>query len=231
MAWKAYLRGHDQDLRTLRREFASGDPKVSENESGTFLESPRLDGSPGDHVALSKDAAELLVAINAAARMLEASYQPVELVNRFEDETGAFTAILVSDTLTIREEVAITVSGRVDGPSAAPTLPGPDLAAASLRDPQLREAVGWVVAPQVTWADLYKAKEVITGAVPDLVARGWCTKAELSAFGASANLPQVSGRDARHARHSAGAPRRSMTHPEGLTFIMRLLRYWAESVT
>jgi len=42
-------------------------------------------------------------------------------------------------------------------------------------------------------------------------------KNEISAFGASANNPDVSGEAARHARHKGSAPRHSMTIDEGRT--------------
>ena len=53
---------------------------------------------------------------------------------------------------------------------------------------------------------------------------GLASARELKAFTASANRPDVSGADARHARSSGNAPSHHMLLPEGRQFISDLVR-------
>jgi hypothetical protein len=59
---------------------------------------------------------------------------------------------------------------------------------------------------------------------------GLASADDLSAFGASANRPDVSGAEARHARMSGGLPKHHMSLPEGRQFISDLVRAWIDSL-
>jgi hypothetical protein len=86
-------------------------------------------------------------------------------------------------------------------------------------------------AEQLTWIELYKAYEIILHAVSGgkkgmqtLAAKQAVPEDQINAFMGSANCPDVSGADARHARLSGGPPTRSMTLPDGRHFIRDLAR-------
>ena len=62
------------------------------------------------------------------------------------------------------------------------------------------------------WDPLWKALEIIKVAVggkAPLIATGWVTDDDLDEFGYSANQPDASGADARHARRSPGGKYRT----------------------
>jgi hypothetical protein len=83
------------------------------------------------------------------------------------------------------------------------------------------------------WVELYKVHEIIRDAIapkkiPEI---GWATRAEDSAFTASANRADVSGSDARHARNSGAPPTRTMSLGEGRLFVSDLITKWLGSLT
>ncbi|MDX3185550.1 hypothetical protein ABT358_22150 [Streptomyces sp. NPDC000341] len=82
----------------------------------------------------------------------------------------------------------------------------------------------------LTWVDLYKVYEIVRGNVggdKQLKATQWVSSGDLSAFTASANRPDVSGSEARHARATGtGLPKRTMTLAEGEAFVRSLVLAW-----
>jgi hypothetical protein len=83
------------------------------------------------------------------------------------------------------------------------------------------------------WYDVYKAWEIVehaAGGMPKVGARGWATKADIERLTASANHPEISGDDARHAR-MAGTPgaTRTMSMSEANALVRRLVASWVES--
>ena len=78
------------------------------------------------------------------------------------------------------------------------------------------------------WHGLYKVFEIVRNdaSTRSIIKRGWATHAEIDAFTASANRPDVSGATARHARMSGNLPRHRMTDAEARSFIGRLVTAW-----
>jgi hypothetical protein len=103
-----------------------------------------------------------------------------------------------------------------------------------MRHPDANEALQIMGRPEpTTWIDLYKVHEIIRDAMggqASLINSGWVTRDDLSAFTASANRPDVTGADARHARMGGGPPKRTMQIAEARDFIGRLLTTWLDSL-
>lgn len=233
------MEGDVIDLGILRRTFPSSvggaDPQVQEDADGFYFESERLDdfediGNDGHRVA-----EQIVREMNGVARMLDSTFRPVRLVGRYAK--GGNVHIVVTDTLEIRDHATVTASGVVTDAagyvvvgSAEPDPVGPRLLALSDRSAPVAEALALLGTPALLgWFELYKLYEVLRSEV-DPVAAGWTTKAQLSAFTASANRPDVSGADARHARMPGAAPQRTMTLPEAREYVTALVRTWLESL-
>ena len=82
------------------------------------------------------------------------------------------------------------------------------------------------------WMELYKIYEVVREAVKPrrITELGWWRKSEESAFTGSANRPDVSGLEARHARVPGDAPRSRISLVEGRAQISRLVTLWIDSL-
>jgi hypothetical protein len=99
--------------------------------------------------------------------------------------------------------------------------------------PDVAEALALMGQPvALGWIELYKVFEIVGDSVkPNTLDKiGLATAHDLSAFRASANRPDVSGADARHARMSGGPPKHHMSLPEGRQFISDLVQAWIDSL-
>jgi hypothetical protein len=76
---------------------------------------------------------------------------------------------------------------------------------------------------------LYKVHEIIRHSMmPDKIPElGWADKNTDSAFTGSANLPAVSGSEARHAG-MVGTPKHTMTLGDGRSYISELVANWLD---
>lgn len=239
MTWKAYLQGHDFDLRTLARLFReAGDAVVARDDDGAFLTSPALD-CHSDVTDVHREAVGILRKLNGVARMLDGSFRPVELVGRY-DEGGNVSHIVVADTVVVRSHVeaaGVVVSGSVTSvPPAVPPALGPKFYALANSNPNVAEALSLIAAPgDLGWVDLYKLYEIVRDDLgkgqQGLISTGWITRADLSAFTGSANHPEAGGDGARHARQPGGPPNAVMTIAEAQATITRLVHRWMESLT
>ena len=247
----AELDGHAFDLEALARHFPTGDPHIVVTEGGAYL-ATALDDLFGDGGRLIEAANEQLDRLHGSAWVLEGAYQRVRLNGRFfRDPDQTHGLMVAGDQTQFRESFTVvqatgiesrtvfgvpTVTGGV--PSAPPPPQGPrHLAhAASNKDvDDLLALVGKAEKVQLSWTELYKVFEIIRVAVGgrdnDLLASGWTTKPELSAFTGTANHHLASGiHEGRHARQKGPAPTRTMTVDEAQTFIRNLTRRWLESL-
>jgi hypothetical protein len=191
------------------------------------LESPHFEGltEPG---AVQRSARKLLDLVNGAAALVDPSYRPVVLMNRFRDDAGQ-NFVLASANLTARSRLAVATAevrgpdGKVVPPPPPPPTLGPEYMAAASRDPNVREVLDVLSDGPGDWVELYKVFEVIRD---DGKPTKWAAEADYSAFRASANLPSVSGADARHARRSSGNPKRTMSIHEARDFIRKVSIAW-----
>jgi hypothetical protein len=251
------LDGHALDLAALVRRFPTGDPRVVSTDEGTFIEAAVLDAVEfTDTARLVETASDILARLNGWVMLDDAGYRPVKLRNRFhrdrlQREAGD-THIALGDEARVRDEVSVVVVGTAEarlGLSATITatastggVPGPPpipegqrqlaRAAAHPDADDLLALIG--TAGAFGWAPLWKALEIIKvalGGKTALLGTGWVTADDLDAFGYSANHPDASGADARHARRPPTTPpSRVMSIEEGQQFIRDLARQWLNSL-
>jgi hypothetical protein len=244
---RAELDGHEFDLAVLARHFPTGDPRIVNDDGRTYLEATALDDVFNDGGQLVATASELLARLNGHAMLDDAGYRPVKLLNRFVDGP-ADTHLVVGDQAGVREHavvVAVTAEARlgalvagvaVDGVPVTPTPTGPRQLARAAANSDADDLLALIGnAGALGWDPLWKALEIIKVAVggkAPLIATGWVTDDDLDEFGYSANHPDASGADARHARRPPGGkiPNRTMSIEEGQQFIRDLARQWLDSL-
>jgi hypothetical protein len=232
MGWKAHLEGHNFDLESLAEHFASGDPRVFKKDDGSYL----LESAGFDHcvdaVAVKAVAEGLLATMNGAAKAANPSYQPVAVGSHFRNDTGLHAVVLAGTAVARSRVYPAAVTGGVPGTPSAPTAK--DWHALSATDADVRDALRILGMSDLDWIDLYKVYEVIkhdVGGEVGITRAGWANASEISAFGASANRPDVSGDQARHARLPGSPPKRTMSLPEARQLVQRLVKGWLDSKT
>jgi hypothetical protein len=220
----AELVGHLFDLDALARQFPTGDPRVVVDGDGTFLATDDLDEVFTQAGRMVKIANEHLARLNGWATLADASYRPVRLGSQFHREPAAGVKhVLVSDEARTRGSVTVVQVGTAEArgtafgvavvtggdPVQPPRPAGPRVLAR--RNPDVDDLLAVVgKAERLSWPELYKVFEIIRDAVGGsrerLVATGWTTKADLSAFTGSVDHRAVSGfHEGRHARSSGRA--------------------------
>lgn len=232
MMIKARLAGHEFDLITLADLFREGDPTIAVDNEGYYLSFADPNDLIDNGSRVYEVASSLLQRVNGVARVRSSNYRPVRLVGRFSDDAGRQHTVVLAETVEVRAyvpPVAVVVDGQ---PRQTPPPPGPgyvQLAAAHPDVAEVLEILGKAgSAPD--WVDLYKIFEIVRNNVAGLDKKGWVTSAELSAFTASANRPDVSGAQARHARMHGGPPKRTMTLMEARQMISVLATAWLDSL-
>ncbi|OBI54679.1 hypothetical protein A5667_24935 [Mycolicibacterium fortuitum] len=225
------MQGDDADLGLLARFFGDGDPRVVQEEDGYYLAATDIDSPPGN-TPYYEVARTHLIAINGLGRLIDPGFVPVHLTGNYQDGDVVNCVISVPPAIaTARFGIPTVTVTNPDGtvvhgpPSAWPARLG--LAESNADVAEVLVIVGRAEA--LGWVELYKVHEIIRESVkpakiPDL---GWADKATDSAFTGSANLPGVSGSDARHARME-GAPKRTMTIEQGRAYISDLVTKWLD---
>ncbi|MFJ3777548.1 hypothetical protein ACIPX0_38240 [Streptomyces sp. NPDC090075] len=245
MVIKAKLEGHTFDLDALVELFRSGDPKVSKEDDGYYLGSSELDGLMDDGGQLVAAATRLLQKVTGVARILDSSFRPVSLPGTFVEDNGDGGGrrhhVVLAATAEARSKVhgvvIVTGGGQPEKPKSPPPPEGPPYIQLAANHPDVAEALEILGKPSVSlnWVDLYKLYEIVRSNVGDekaLKATQWVSSGDISAFTASANRPDVSGSEARHARATgAGLPKQTMNLAEGEAFIRRLVEAWWNSLS
>ncbi|NUV64874.1 hypothetical protein [Streptomyces sp. CAI-85] len=243
MTVKAKLEGHPFDLDALMELFRDGDPKVSKEKDGYYLSSAELEGLMGDGGRLIEVANRLLQRVTGVARILDSSFRPVSLPGTFVEDDGAGNGrrhhIVQAETVEARfnaKAVAVVMDGQSSVPRPAPPPEGPGFLRLAMSHTDVAEALTILgqFSVSLSWVDLYKLYEIVrdsVGSEQALKAKKWVPDAELSAFKASANRPDVSGSAARHARMGGGPPKLTMTLAAGEDFIRRLVAAWWNSLS
>lgn len=167
------------------------------------------------------------------ARMRDPSYRPVRLTGKYTQSDGR-DVHLAAANLEVRVAMsADAVAIGADGKPQTKPSPWPARFEVAKHNKEFADVLELLSrdAP-LGWVELYKIYEVVREAsrprrITDL---GWWTKAEESAFTGSANRPDVSGLEARHARVSGETPRSSVSLVEGRAQISRLVMSWIDSL-
>jgi hypothetical protein len=231
---KVELKGHVSDLDALVHLFPSGPIRVVRENGVHYLLADEIDNRP-QGVQYYEVAPEILKTVNGLARVADPAYQPVELSGYYLD--GEQRHVVVSaETVVVRSRVGtpsvtVTNSGGVVQVPRPP--PGPQRAALAATHPDVTEALIIMSQPvALGWGELYKVFEIVRDSVrPNKLDKsGLASARDLKAFSASANRPDVSGADARHARMSGDALNYHMSLSDGRQFISDLVRAWIDSL-
>lgn len=249
MAVKAWLKGHEFDLEVLVELFPVGDVRVIKEVDKYYLAATEIDSPPAVR-EFHEVASKVLQRVNGMARAMRPNdYRPVELVGQYQVGEGMHHVALV-DYAEAREQALpvtvvvgsseiearsrLTAEGTVirNGEPAPHPLPGPRYLALVAQHPDVAEVLDILGAAEPKWVELYKVYEIVRDNIrPDaMVDKGWSTEQEKRAFTGSANRPDTSGSDARHARMSGKPPERTMSLQEARRFIGNLVVHWIDAL-
>jgi len=232
--WKAWIEGHDHDLRTLTKLFWEGDPLVAGGETdGWYIQSNSL---PDANDGLNLTAADSLIkSVNGVARAADESFEPVRLTNRYTGPDGRSTTFVRGATARLRSGGSMTAKALIDGaPPPRQPARGPRYIRLAKQDDDVAFALRVLGQPDpLDWYDIYKVWEIVKHAVRgrrQVAARGWATHADIERLTASANHQRISGDKARHAR-MPGVPAqdRVMKIDEADAMVRRLVAAWIEA--
>jgi hypothetical protein len=229
---KAWLEGDKADLEALTVMLSSGDVRVvyDDAKDAYYLTAPTID-DPEQPGRFDSPATALIGRVNGLARSRSARYRPVKLTTHYTDADGKDRQIVSATfAVTLRPLIGFLVGGGDGVAIADPPSPWParlTLADSNTDVAEVLEIMGR--AELLGWVELYKVHEIVREPtkptkIPDL---GWTDKTTDSAFTGSANLPGVSGSDARHARME-GAPKHTMTIEQGRAYISDLVTKWLD---
>ena len=246
---KAWLKGHQFDLETLADLFSAGDVRVIKVGDEYCLTGVEMD-SPPEGLNFYDVSATVLQRVNGIARTLRPNdYRPVELVGRYQvaddrhevvqaegaevrERAESVSVVVATATLEARGQlkvVAVTTGGAAPATAAQPT---PMYMALAAQHADVAETLALMGKGEPDWSDLYKVYEIVRDNLrpAKIEDKGWATKHEQSEFTGTANRPDVSGADARHARMPGGPPTHTMTLHEARQFIGDLVIQWVGSL-
>lgn len=229
---KAWLEGHQYDLQDLSRLLGTGDVQVLHDAQSDayYLTAAEIDNPPNGQ-AYSEVAQRIIRRVNGLGRTSQSDFRPVKLTGRYTTPTGeSVVAAAVALEVRLRISVDAVVIGADGRPRPDPPSPWPSRLDLVTAHPDVAEALDILGSTEpLGWVDLYKVHEIIRGSIKPrkIVDLGWADKNTDSAFTGSANLPGVSGADARHARMD-GQPAHTMTLAEGRSYVSRLVANWLD---
>jgi hypothetical protein len=232
VTWRGRLDGEPMDLITLAETFPDGDPEVLELDGAHWLSSNAFVGVGDDADRIDFEKAKaLLQRMNGVTRVIDGSYNPVSLTGIFEDTQGG---VLIAP---VQAFGTLTIFGRSRLIMGCPVR-GDRFLAQGEHDADLDDAFRILGRPLrlLTWGDLYKVYEIVTDALGGkragekrIVDAGWATMTQLGSFGLSANHPDISGDDARHARMPGAPPTsKAMSSDDAQRLVLHLTRMLAE---
>jgi len=218
MDWHVYLEGDSMDLLILRSALTTGDVVAKEDDHGTYLCGPTLACKSAPAEVLLR-ATELMPRLNGVGRVVDSDFEPVRVSGRVSNGEQPATVFAEAH---LRARARLSAGGE---PAVAQrTL---DRAHQNQAFDEVLRLIG--TSPALNWIDLYKLYELLkrdAGGDDALRARTGISQADLKAFTASANLPEVSGSAARHAVGTGGVPSRTMTQTAARNFILGIVRSW-----
>ena len=233
MIWKAWLTGHEFDLHELGQLFSSGDTHVAKDGDEYYLASVEIDSRPTAE-AHYEAASRVLALVNGVGQANNSGFRPVALSGTY-NEGNQVHQVAMAGTAEARSYAYATAS--VFGPDGTerpdPPPPGPERVAKATRHPDAAEALQIMgKAESTTWVDLYKVYEIIksAGGLRSAAAATGASDGDLAVCRRSANHPDASGPDSRHARSNEQAPKNPMAIGHGRDFIGRLLTTWLDSL-
>ena len=231
---KAELKGHEFDLEALVQLFPSGPIRVIRENGDYYMLADEIDNRP-QREQYYEVAPTILSTVNGLARVADPAFQPVVLSGSYvEGERRHVVVQAESVNVRVRVNAAGVLVTSSDGVVQAPPLPpSPRRAATAATHPDVSEALLIMSQPTALgWGELYKVFEIVRESLrPSTIDKAGLAKTrDLNAFRASANRPDLSGADARHARMSGEPPTHHMSLPQGRRFISALVQNWIDSL-
>lgn len=219
--WRAFIHvPHVQDMDALRRAANTLGLDVGHSDQrGDHLVAPPACTSPSEvHVW----AQETLPSVNGLARVLDPSFRNAEYEHRVQGPGDEHTSVFVSSTIEIGSGGRLSLSG--SGVSPPPPV------STVAWDKHYERALKMLGAhANLDWMILYKMFELLrasAGGPKAFLQKTGLTKSQLSRFTESANRPDVSGDQARHAVVQGNSSGNGMTLEEGISFILKAMRSW-----
>lgn len=234
MRWRICLDGAPPDLDRLRRELATGDVVVRDDDRGTYLQATTFESfTDGDQVVPAAEA--LIIRLNGIFS-LTGGYQPVSFSGRVERDDSAW--VFVSDS-ALSVDVVLTADGVLTGADGVVrrSSPGPSHGMRQLKaaddHPAVAEAYRILgLKPSPSWNEFYKVYEVLReacgGSDSDLSERTGVSQRWIEKLTATSNHQLLSGDEARHAAMK-GTPssRRKITKDKGRAIVNDLIEGFA----
>jgi hypothetical protein len=228
MRWRIRLDGAPPDLDRLRRELATGDVVVREDDRGMYLQATTFESfTDGDQVVPAAEA--LIVRLNGIFS-LGGGYQSDSFSGRVERDDSAW----VSDAARL-VDVALTADGVVIGADGVvKSSPGPSHGMRQLQAADDHPAVAEAyrihgLKPSPSWNEFYKVYEVLReacgGRESDLSERTGVSQRRIEKLTATSNHRLLSGDEARHAAmKGTPSPKRKITKDEGRAIVQNWSR-------
>lgn len=251
MRWKLNLIGRDRDLQTvadLLRESdllrGSSEWRMMREENEWFLASDQLDETD-DYSVVRSRSEEGLQVMNGIAVVLVDGFEPVESGSRLDevDSAGRITRQVHGVEGVVEHGSTGALAAFVGGERVPQAEAAHRLIRVAQQDSDVAEVLDLFLRLASSdrtqsrgWLELRKIPEIITKAVGGkkaLIDAGWTSRRRLKAFGVSAHHPEVSGKDALHARLRGGTPdkTKSMTIEEAWDWLRDIARRWMESLS
>jgi hypothetical protein len=238
MPLKVWLAGEQLDLQRLAALFSDGDVRVvpdNDEDGRYYLTAVGLDQAHEEN-RVYPTVQLLLGWINGAAKVETPDFDDVTYAGRYTTANG--DQVIQPTAAVLRLRVGMTATAVVRGPDGevkpSPQPPAVTRVALAASNDQVAKVLT-LMAGDRNWDDLWKVYETIRKAVGGTNALvnqlQWITEGDKEAFRESANNPDVSGDDARHAiPTSPTPPTRTMTIDEGRAFINDLIAKWTDWV-
>lgn len=236
MNWSVPLLGHQFDLEVLARSFRD-DPRVeSDGKGGYILRASRFE-QLADAEAVRAEADRIVSEMNGAGRIFSESYENVTAANqvRRENQTGGEDAhVFITDSVRVRSSVSAVVlkaGGATEEVVESPPPIPSDTLALAMKNADFAQALRFMSQEPPTWHNLYKVWELVKRNVRGRITEeGWATEGEIERLTATADRPELSGDDSRHAvtKGSPAGERLRIELEEGVALCRRLLARWAE---
>jgi hypothetical protein len=233
MGWRVRLNGAAPDLDRLRRELATGDVVVREDDQGTYLQATIFESfTDGDQVVPVAEA--LIVRINGIFS-LGGGYQQVSFSGRVERDKSAW--VYVSDAVRL-VDVVLTAEGVVtgaDGVVMSNSGPSQSMRQLQVADdhPAVAEAYRILgLEPSPSWIEFYKVYEVLCeacgGSDAGLSRQTGVSERRIKKLKMTSNHQLLSGDEARHAAmKGTPSPKGGITKDEGRAIVNDLIQGFA----
>lgn len=228
------LTGDPFDLDMILRLFPKGPVRIVRDSDGTtYLSADAFEGLK-DAFAVHDAAKSVAVMINGGAWAVDPYFRFVQLGSGVDNDANPNRKYaIVNDRITMRDQATVIVTNSdgaiVEQVGGVSREEGTRMLAKANSDSAMTESLRILGSGPADWVRLYKVFEVLredAGGETQFCRRTGVTRAEIKAFTASANRPDVSGDDARHGHLPGGPPRRTMTLAEGRALVQRLIQDW-----